>query len=123
MHKLSPKRKAWILALAIFSTILTFFVMTASTGTLVRSKISFVHNGKLAEPAWQYRGNRTIKFREIELESSIKIRRGFPEHLRLSAAEIYFEAFERKIGWLLGGRQKGIAYIAKVVDPDFAFVP
>lgn len=39
---------------------------------------------------------------------------------RHTAAQIYLEAFEQKISWILGGREKAIAYITKVMDPNFA---
>lgn len=51
----------------------------------------------------------------------MKIIHGFPQHLRHAAASIYLEAFEQKIGWLLGTRQKAITYLANVMDPHFAF--
>jgi len=54
------------------------------------------------------------------MKEQIKITRGFPEHLRSSAAKIYFDAFENKIGWLLGGRTKAISYLEKVMEPAFA---
>ncbi|MCF6326269.1 MAG: GNAT family N-acetyltransferase [Devosiaceae bacterium] len=54
------------------------------------------------------------------MKDQIKISMGFPEHLRSSAAKIYFDAFENKIGWLLGGRTKAISYLEKVMDPSFA---
>jgi len=54
------------------------------------------------------------------MEEQIKIIQGFPEHLRQPAAEVYFEAFSQKIGWLLGGKTKAVAYITKVMDPKFA---
>ncbi len=50
----------------------------------------------------------------------MRIIRGFPEPLRQSAATIYFEAFEQKIGWLLSGKENAIAYIADVMDPNYA---
>ncbi len=54
------------------------------------------------------------------MEDKIRIIQGFPEHLRQSAAEVYFDAFAQKIGWLLGSRKKAITYIASVMNPDFS---
>ncbi len=54
------------------------------------------------------------------MEDHLKIVRGFPAHLRQSAAEIYFDAFEQKIGWVLGGKEKAIAFIASIIDPKFS---
>jgi GNAT superfamily N-acetyltransferase len=50
----------------------------------------------------------------------MKIVHGFPEHMRQSAAEIYYEGFRHNIGWILGGKERAIAYLAKTIDPDFA---
>ncbi len=54
------------------------------------------------------------------MAGQIKITKGFPGHLRSSAAEIYFDAFEQKVGWLLGGKDMAIAYIARIMDQNFA---
>jgi len=50
----------------------------------------------------------------------VEILHGIPEAYCYRAAEIYFDAFEEKIGWLLGGKKKGIPYIASVLNPEFS---
>ncbi|NRB01213.1 MAG: GNAT family N-acetyltransferase [Rhodobacteraceae bacterium] len=46
---------------------------------------------------------------------------GFPEHLRADAAALYWEAFGQKLNLPLGPPDKGRAFIASVLRPDFAF--
>ncbi|MBO6902188.1 MAG: GNAT family N-acetyltransferase [Rhizobiaceae bacterium] len=48
------------------------------------------------------------------------IRDGFPAALRRQAAEIYFQAFEGKIGGILGRDGRGLAFVERVIDPRFA---
>ena len=50
----------------------------------------------------------------------ITIRHGLPENLRRDAAGIYYDAFRHKIGWLLGGRRKGVEFIERIFHPEFA---
>lgn len=48
------------------------------------------------------------------------IQKGFPSHLRRAAAELYFAAFEGKIGGILSRDGRGVAFIESVIDPDHA---
>ena len=48
------------------------------------------------------------------------IRGGFPDALRRQAAEIYFQAFEGKIGGILGRDGRGLRFVESVIDPRFA---
>ncbi len=50
----------------------------------------------------------------------ITIVTGIPLQFRQIASEIYFDAFEKKIGKILGGKEKAVAYMTKVMDPNFA---
>ncbi len=50
----------------------------------------------------------------------MKIQKGFPPSLRRSTAELYFAAFEGKIGGILGRTGKGTAFVELVVDPTHA---
>lgn len=46
---------------------------------------------------------------------------GFPDHLRPAAAALYWEAFGAKLTRPLGPPEKGRAFIARVLRPEFAF--
>jgi len=50
----------------------------------------------------------------------VHITHRFPPHLRNAAARIYFEAFRQKIGWLLGGEKRAVAFIERVIEPQYA---
>jgi len=49
--------------------------------------------------------------------TDIQICRGLPEHYRRRAAEIYYEAFARKVGAITGDRQHSIAILEKAIEP------
>ena len=49
------------------------------------------------------------------------IRRGFPEHLRVQAATLYFKAFSGKLGRILGTNGRGVDFLGRIFDPDFCF--
>ncbi|PTX57463.1 acetyltransferase (GNAT) family protein [Litoreibacter ponti] len=51
---------------------------------------------------------------------SVAIRRGFSEAQRADVARLFWEAFSGKLGKLLGPREKGEAFIAAVLEPEFA---
>lgn len=45
---------------------------------------------------------------------------GFPEDQRDRVAAIYWQAFERKLGRLLGPREKALPFFARILDPAHA---
>jgi GNAT superfamily N-acetyltransferase len=58
----------------------------------------------------------------MKMDADIAIRRGVPEQHRHRAAEIYYEAFCRKLSPLIGSARHGIAIIARALQPDLALV-
>ncbi|MCR9089659.1 MAG: GNAT family N-acetyltransferase [Rhodobacteraceae bacterium] len=50
------------------------------------------------------------------------LRRGVPDTQRAAAAVLYWEAFERKLGPLLGPPERGRGFLERVINPDFAVV-
>lgn len=56
------------------------------------------------------------------MEGQVKIRRGLPARLEQHAAELYWEAFDRKLGRALGPRDKGVEFLATQIDPTKALV-
>ncbi len=53
---------------------------------------------------------------------TVEIRREMPPGAGQRAAELYWEAFGRKLGPALGPREKGVAFIAAPLNPDRAVV-
>jgi len=49
--------------------------------------------------------------------SSIEVCQGLPERYRRRAAEIYYEAFARKLGTITGDQQHSIAMLEKAIEP------
>ncbi len=47
----------------------------------------------------------------------IQIRHSLPESYRRRAAEIYYEAFARKVGAITGDRQHSVAILEKAIEP------
>jgi len=54
------------------------------------------------------------------MAGGIKIQSGFPPHLKRQAAELYFAAFEGKIGGILGRDGRGVRFVERVINPDHA---
>jgi ribosomal protein S18 acetylase RimI-like enzyme len=52
--------------------------------------------------------------------AELEIRSGFSPFLSRQAAELYFAAFEGKIGGVLGRDGRGARFIEKVIDPNHA---
>lgn len=50
------------------------------------------------------------------------IARGFVEDERDRVARIYWQGFAEKLGRVLGPQDRALAFLADVLDPDFAFV-
>lgn len=51
---------------------------------------------------------------------TVVLRRGLPETQRTEAAALYWEAFEAKLGPLLGPPDRGQRFLERVIDPVFA---
>jgi len=45
---------------------------------------------------------------------------GLPDAERNLAAELYWEAFGEKLGVVMGPREKGLAFVRRVIDPSHA---
>ncbi|MEV7014030.1 GNAT family N-acetyltransferase [Streptosporangium sp. NPDC051022] len=54
--------------------------------------------------------------------ATVEIRRALPSGAGRRAAELYWEAFGRKLGAALGPPEKGVAFIAAHLNPDRAVV-
>lgn len=48
------------------------------------------------------------------------IRNGFEETHRVRAAELYMQAFDAKIGFILGGKERSVEFLASVLKPDYS---
>ncbi len=53
---------------------------------------------------------------------SFYLRWGLSEELRLPAAKLIYDTFERKFRYLLSPRDKGISLIANSINPDYGLV-
>ncbi|MEJ6394092.1 GNAT family N-acetyltransferase [Gymnodinialimonas sp. 2305UL16-5] len=53
-------------------------------------------------------------------QTDLHLRAGFPEDQRDKAAALYWEAFGGKLGKLLGPAPRALAFLAPVLNPDFA---
>ncbi len=58
----------------------------------------------------------------LVLTKSILIQRGIPAHLRRRAAEVYDDAFAKKLRTFLGTREQRIAILEESFATDYAFV-
>lgn len=52
--------------------------------------------------------------------AAVTVQNGFPEDQRAQAAALYWAAFSGKLGRLMGPEARGIAFIHRVLNPDFA---
>lgn len=52
------------------------------------------------------------------MSSGVAVREGLPEPMRRTAALIYLDAFEAKIGPILGRGEKAVAYLTRVMAAD-----
>ena len=50
----------------------------------------------------------------------MRIQNGIPDGAEAQAASLYWEAFGEKLGTVMGPRERGIAYILRVLDPNHA---
>lgn len=50
----------------------------------------------------------------------MRIITGLPDAERNLAAELYWEAFGEKLGVVMGPREKGLAFVRRVIDPSHA---
>ncbi len=54
------------------------------------------------------------------MSSRFSVIAGLPDQARPAAARLYWEAFAGKIGPLMGPQDRGLAFLERVIDPDFA---
>lgn len=53
---------------------------------------------------------------------NVTIIKGLPDTLRHDAAVIYWQAFGKKLGRVMGPKPKALAYLTAIIDPDHALI-